>query len=280
MTSWQFQSGTWEHCGSIPLDDRGFRYGMSVFETVAVAGGHPLFLKDHLERLGRAARERGWSEVVMPSSLPEIPQEARSCSLQWHGHPAHAILSQHGQDARATGVVRLYLTAGPGGIGDPLSGSLFALFEPCEVGTSFPPLRVVSSAAPYLPGPGGWKTGNYWQNVEALAFARSTGVDDALLFNPAGALVSASMGNVFVEIEGAWKTPALETGARDGVVREWVLQNLPVEEALLDARAVADSTACFVTNSRIGIRPVGELEGRTLRTDVDALQSLYREHVL
>lgn len=268
MTSWKFQSGDWVPCGSVPLDDRGFRYGMSVFETVAVAGGRPLFLKDHLERLGRAARGRGWAEVVMPDSLPEIPQEARSCSLQWHG-----------QDARATGVVRLYLTAGPGGIGDPLFGSLFALFEPCEVGTSFPPLRVVSSAAPYLPGPGGWKTGNYWQNVEALVFARSTGVDDALLFNPAGALVSASMGNVFVEIEGSWKTPARETGARDGVVRAWVLQNLPVEEALLDAGAVANATACFVTNSRIGIRPVGELEGRALRTDVAALQSLYREHV-
>jgi branched-subunit amino acid aminotransferase/4-amino-4-deoxychorismate lyase len=230
---------------------------MSVFETIAVADGRPLFLKEHLERLGRAARGRGWSEVVVPDSLPEIPQ-----------------------DARATGVVRVYLTAGPGGVGDPLSGSLFALFEPCEVGAGFPPLRVVSSASPYLPGPGGWKTGNYWQNVEALVFARSTGADDALLFNPACALVSASMGNVFVEIEGSWKTPALETGARDGVVRAWVLLNLPVEEALLDADAVADSTACFITNSRIGIRPVGELEGRALRTDVDALQSLYREHVL
>jgi len=230
---------------------------MSVFETVAIVGGRAFFLKEHLKRLGRAARERGWAAVVAPDSLPEIPQESH-----------------------ATGVVRLYLTAGSGGIGDPLSGVLFALFEPCEVGTLFPPMRVVSSAAPYLPGPGGWKTGNYWQNVEALVFARSTGADDALLFNPAGALVSASMGNVFVEIEGAWKTPALETGARNGVVREWVLQHLPVEEALLDANAVADATAGFVTNSRIGIRPVGELEGRTLRTDVDALQCLYREHVL
>jgi len=257
MTAWRFQSGSWEGAPSLPLDDRAFRYGMSVFETIAVAGGRPLFLDEHLDRLRRAAHARGWRKDFVPEGLPDFPR---------------------GQEA--TGVLRIYLTAGPGGAGDPLSGSLFALFEDVGVGTEFPPLRVVSSSAPYLPGPGGWKTGNYWQNVDALGFARSTGADDALLFNPAGCLVSASMGNAFLEIGGTWKTPAIETGARDGVVREWVIKNLPVEEALLDANSVALAAACFVTNSRIGIRPVRELDGRALPADVAALQRLYREQVL
>jgi len=259
VTSWRFESGTWNCGANLPLDDRAFRYGMSVFETIAVAGGRPLFLAGHLDRLRRAARARGWRNPCVPDGLPD---------------------SAHGRDERATGVFRIYLTAGPGGAGDPPSGSVFALFENCEVGTDFPPLRLVSSAVPYLPGPGGWKTGNYWQNVEASVFARSTGADDALLFSPDGCLVSASMGNVFVERDGAWTTPALGTGARDGVVRAWAIKNLPAEETLLDADAVANATAGFVTNSRIGIRPVGELDGRALRPDVGALQRLYREQIL
>jgi branched-subunit amino acid aminotransferase/4-amino-4-deoxychorismate lyase len=176
--------------------------------------------------------------------------------------------------------LRLYLTAGPGGVGDPLVGSVFALFERCEVGTDFSPLRVATCSAPYFPGPGGWKTGNYWQNVDALGFARLAGADDALLFHPAGGLVSASMANVFVEIEAVWKTPSLESGARDGAVRSWVLRNLPVEETLIDAEALGRATACFLTNSRVGIRPVCELDGRPLRGDLSDLQRLYREQVL
>jgi branched-subunit amino acid aminotransferase/4-amino-4-deoxychorismate lyase len=148
------------------------------------------------------------------------------------------------------------------------------------VGTEFPAVRVTSSAAPYLPRPGGWKTGNYWQNVDALAEARKSGVDDALLFNPSGTLVCASMANVFLEIDGVWKTPAPEAGARDGVVRAWVREQMPVEETLLTSDDVARCTACFLTNSRVGVRAVSELNARPLQTDVAALQRLYRDHVL
>jgi len=254
MKAWAFQAGAWEPCGSLPLEDRAFRYGMSVFETVAVLNGRLLFLEEHLNRLAHAASDRGWRGAVLPGSAPRI--------------------------AAATGILRLYLTAGPGGVCDPLAGSCVALFEECEVGTDLPPLRLLSSPAPYLPAPGGWKTGNYWQNVDALAAARAQGADDALLFNPAGCLVSAGMGNLFLEVDGGWKTPALETGARDGVVRAWVMKNLPVEESLLDADCVARAKSGFLTNSRAGIRPIGELDGRALQTDVSALQQGYRDEIL
>ncbi|TSA31137.1 MAG: hypothetical protein D4R65_11625 [Verrucomicrobiaceae bacterium] len=254
MKAWTLHAGAWEPCGSLPLDDRAFRYGMSVFETVAVLQGRPLFLAEHLDRLARAAFDRGWRDAILPALAPRI--------------------------AGATGVLRLYLTAGPGGVCDPLAGSCVSLFEESEVGTEFPPARVVSSSAPYLPGPGGWKTGNYWQNVDALVAARAQGADDALLFNPAGCLVSAGMGNIFLLVDGGWKTPALETGARDGVVREWVMKNLPVEASLLDMDSVARVTSGFLTNSRVGIRPITELNGRSLQTETVDLQRIYRDNVL
>lgn len=215
-------------------------------------------MEEHLERLARAVGGMGWGEMGVPA-IPEM--------------------TSHGQDACATGVVRLYVTAGPGRPGDPFCGSVYALFEECEVGTEFPAVRVACSPALYLPRPGGWKTGNYWQNVEAQLSARQAGVDDLLLFNPAGALVCSSMGNVFLEIDGAWKTPALETGARDGVVREWVRGQIPVEETLLGPDDVARCTASFLTNSRVGVRAVSEVDGRSLQTDMKALQLRYRKDV-
>ena len=230
---------------------------MSVFETVAIHRGRAVFLEAHLERLIRAAHAVGWGEVFA-SGIPE-----------------ECVKNQD-----VTGVVRLYITAGPGSPGDPFCGSVYAFFEECEVGTEFSAVRAASSPAPYFPGPGGWKTGNYWRNVNALEEAQALGVGEVLLFNPSGCLVCAGMANVFLEIGGIWQTPALEAGARDGVVRAWVRKQMPVEEALLGPDDVARCSACFLSNSRIGVRAVSEIDGRPLRTDVAALQRLYRNQVL
>ena len=54
-------------------------------------------------------------------------------------------------------------------------------------------------ASPVL---GGWKTGNYWPHVQAFATARENGFDEALVLNIEGAVISASMANVFFVFGG------------------------------------------------------------------------------
>ena len=236
----------------LALEDRGFRYGMSVFESVAVCEGRPLLLEAHLERLGRAAVDCG-------GKVPELPAFDFS-QLE-------------------TGLVRFYLTAGSGGLEAPFAGDAYALFDNAEVGWNLPALRVASSAAPYLPRPGGWKTGNYWQNLDALASAKLAGCDEALVFNPAGMLVGAAMANVFLQVDGHWITPALETGARDGAVRAWVLAAMGASEEIFDVEALRNCSGAFLTNSRIGIRPIAELDGRPLELACAEIQRRYFDEI-
>jgi branched-subunit amino acid aminotransferase/4-amino-4-deoxychorismate lyase len=225
---------------------------MSVFETITVAAGRPLFLGEHLERLRRAAGTCGLD-------LPPLPEF--EFSRLW------------------TGLLRFYVTAGPGAPGDAYEGNVYALFDQAEVGWNLSALRVISCAAPYLPRPGGWKSGNYWQNIEALGQAKRTACDEALLFNPAGMLVGAAMANVFLQIDGKWVTPALETGARDGAVRSWVLSHFIADEGILEIRDVARCSAAFLTNSRIGIRSVRELDGRPLPDEAAGIQQKYFDDI-
>lgn len=236
----------------MPLADRGFRYGMSVFETVAVVEGRPLFADAHLRRLARAAGDCGWDP-------PELP----------------------GFDFRrmGTGLLRFYLTAGAGSPGDPFAGHAYAIFEEAEVGWDLPALRVETCAAPYLPRPGGWKTGNYWQNIDALAAAKRSGAGEALLFNPAGALVGAAMANAFLLLDGMWTTPARECGARDGVVRAWVLEAVGGREEVIDPEMVRRCRAAFLTNSRIGVRPVEAIDGRPLEVACASIRRRYHDEV-
>ena len=252
MKSWTLTGGRWETCAAVPLEDRGFRYGMSFFETLAVVAGRPLLLKPHWERLQRAAREVG----VL---VPELP------AFDFSTLP--------------DGLLRFYLTAGPGTPGAPFAGTLYAIFDVAEVGWQLPAARVVTCAAPYLPRPGGWKSGNYWQNIAAQTEARQAGCDEALLFNPAGMLVGAAMANVFLRLEGRWHTPARAAGARDGAVRAWALARCGAEETLLDNAALAECSSAFLTNSRMGIRSVAELDGHPLENAAAPLQRLYYDEV-
>lgn len=230
----------WTPVDFLPVGDRGFRYGMSVFETVAVAQGRLLFWSEHVERLARAVADCGGRLPVIPEV--DVP-------------------------LRSSGLLRLYATAGAGGPENPFCGAVYALFETAEVGWDLAPARIASSAAPYLPRPGGWKSGNYWQNIDAWNAAKRSGCDEALVFNPAGMLVGASMANVFLLLDSGWTTPCLESGARPGAVREWVMRSQGVGEEFLDASAVAACRAAFLTSSRIGLRPVAELDGRPLEIE-------------
>lgn len=128
--SWRLTDGQWMTSSSVDVFDRGFRYGMSVFETVAVHQSRALLLSAHLARLERAASDCGASLPVMPNF----------------------DFSQLGD-----GLLRFYLTFGLGKPTAPFDGQLYAIFEPAEVTWNLPDARVMSCAAPYISRPGDGK---------------------------------------------------------------------------------------------------------------------------
>jgi branched-subunit amino acid aminotransferase/4-amino-4-deoxychorismate lyase len=257
---WALIEGSFREGAEVPLTDRGFRYGMSVFETLAVRAGKILFLREHLVALETACQAAG---------LPARKLDA----------VAHI-------GALPDGLLRIYVTAGDGGLA--VAGSkprTFAFFEPAR----FPGaeeiskgLQLMSSRTPVVPILGGWKTGNYWQNVMALAAAHENGFDETLIVNIQRVVISAAMANVFFLKAGEWKTPAAATGARRGVVRAWVQEIASVEETAPSLEDIREAEECFLTNSRLGVMPVSEIDGRRLpsRQSGEALAALYRERIL
>ncbi|GAB4179307.1 MAG: aminodeoxychorismate lyase [Terrimicrobiaceae bacterium] len=258
---WTLPSTT---CTESILWDRAFRFGMSVFETVAILRGRPLFLDGHIARLERAA------------------SELMACSIGPVGAWAQEVLLN--ELSGETGVARIYCTAGPGGLAEAATDPAGAiLYEPAEVGTACgEPITVTVDRAPFAPVPGGWKTGNYWQNLRALAAARAAGFDDAIVSDPAGRVVGSSTGNLFFMRRGRLVTPALETGARPGVVREWVIAQTGAIDDLILADELIKADEVFFTNSRVGIQAVGQIDGHALPSCQLAFQlgGLYRDAVL
>jgi branched-subunit amino acid aminotransferase/4-amino-4-deoxychorismate lyase len=258
--AWTLVEGELREGAAVPLSDRGFRYGMSVFETLAVRHGKILFLNQHLASLEIACTEAGFQTETAGalSGLEGLPD----------------------------GMLRIYVTAGDGAAAAPVGKCrTLAFFEPATFPAPEDVLRgarIAISRAPTVSMLGGWKTGNYWPRVQAFATSYANGFDEALVLNIQGAVISASMANVFFAFDGVLRTPAVQTGARRGVVRAWIKEMTQVDESLLSLEDIDAADECFLTNSRLGVMPVAEIEGRCLpsRESGETLAALYRERIL
>jgi branched-subunit amino acid aminotransferase/4-amino-4-deoxychorismate lyase len=60
MEAWRWNNGAFAACREVPLTDRGFRYGMSLFESFPVCDGAAAYLDAHLTRLRRACALHGF----------------------------------------------------------------------------------------------------------------------------------------------------------------------------------------------------------------------------
>ena len=171
--------------GRIPVLNRGFLFGDSVYEVVRAKGERFYFLAEHLERLRRSAASI-WLEI--PWSDEELGAECRR-TVAAAGNPESYL--------------RIVVTRGTGTA--PNIDLAFAPEMPSYVLLARPrPLP-----AKRFPDEGlhAWivdrrrtdrrtldpnvKSGNYLNNIMGLAEARRRGAETALFLNPQGELTEA-----------------------------------------------------------------------------------------
>lgn len=232
---------------------------MSVFESFPVCGGVARYLAGHLERLRRGCAETG---LTMPAGALEGCAEAL----------------REAED----GFGRLYVTGGDGPVTGACDGCRAFLMveerEPVPVRVYHRGYDLGMRAEPHGAVFPGLKTGNYWGNLRAFREGVAAQCNETLLFTVEGHLVSACMANVFVVHGGRLRTPGPKSGARTGVVREWVMRQVAVEEGLLMREDVEKAEEIFLTSSWLGVMPAASVAGRTLqRRFAPGLMDAYRK---
>jgi branched-subunit amino acid aminotransferase/4-amino-4-deoxychorismate lyase len=242
MAAWQWTGATFESTTSVPLSDRGFRYGMTLFESLRVANHEPQFLAEHLDRLRTACDAR------------EFPVDEQ----------AFARIEELLRGAGVNGFARIYVSAGDGDLGQvPTECRMFVFIED----------RTRPAALEYHLGIcedthhplfGGLKTGNYWANLDALRAAQRAGLHETLLFNENGELISACLANVVLVKDGELRTPSAACGARRGVIRSVIASHMPVREGSLFVDDVMTADEIFLTSSWLGIMPAKSVAGHPL----------------
>lgn len=239
-----------------PLD-RSLQYGDGLFETLRVVRGRIRF-----EALHQARLAAGCARLEIAVDAPRVWAQVAAVARQ-HGD---ALLRL--QLSRGDAVARGYAPHG-----QEQSRSILLVYAAPRVDEIPDPLRVVtlSSRLGENPDLAGLKHCNRLEQVLARRALRQIAAFEGLMASSSGLLVSGTMSNVFLELDGELVTPALDRCGVAGVMREAVLREarragIALRIAALPVEVLGRCTALALSNARLGLVHVNQLDDRALRT--------------
>ncbi|TAI48610.1 aminotransferase class IV [Flagellimonas allohymeniacidonis] len=241
-----------ENQGILGYDNRAFKFGDGVFETLRAVNGTLFFWEDHYFRLMASMRMLRM-EIPMSFTLEFLEEEIlRTVSAN--------------ERSESPSRVRLTVFRKDGGNYGPLSNEISYLIEVKAMQASFyliddKPYEVELYKDFYLNKDllSNLKTTNKILNVVASVYASENGYDNCLLINTDKQVVEAINGNLFSVKGNVIKTPPLQDGCLNGIVRKKLMEiinsgtEFELEEASISPFELQKADELFITNSISGI---------------------------
>lgn len=228
--------------------DRSWMYGDGIFETMRVHQGRVINRDLHFERFFEGLRllkfphSEEMTETFLISKIQELlgknnfSNEARVRLMAIRRNPL--------QD-RNTGSFNYLLEAWP-------------LEKTTDLNSQALTIGISRDAKKSCDRFSNLKSNNYLSSVMAMISAREMDVDECLILNSNNRICESAIANIFLVKEACIYTPPLSEGCVAGVVRRWLLENLPsagfqLEEKEITEEDIMKADEIFLTNS---IKPV------------------------
>jgi branched-chain amino acid aminotransferase len=247
----------------IPINDRGFLFGDGLFETVAFRFGRkdPDFEK-HIKRINKSASLLGYGRQISSRTA----MKAISLLLKKNG--------LIGQDA----YVKIIMTRGIqtatlafSSSRDPLEAIIVKKLLAYDKryyreGASLSVSSIKRSRSNPLYA---HKMLNYFENVFAKQEAQERGFDEALFLTEDDMVLESSTANIFAVSGEKIMTPRADGSILEGVTRSRVISlcrdiACRVSETEIHLKELFEAEGVFLTNSIMGVMPVGSIEGRPI----------------
>ncbi len=236
----------------LTLQNRGFCYGDTLFETLHAFGTEPRHFQLHYRRL------MAGMEVIGMQVPPAFAQE------QLYGLTVKLL-----NKARifTSARVRLTVFRNDGGLYTPASDKVSFTIEASPLEQQKYLLNekgIFIDLYPEMVKPqnilSSFKTGNALLFVMAARYKKSNGLGDCIILNSEGKLVEATSSNLFLIKGKNLYTPRLSDGCIAGVMRQKVIELAPKigltvnENCSLTKANLLASDEIFLTNAVSGIR--------------------------
>lgn len=248
-----------EERATIPVLDRGFLFGDSVYEVMRTRGGVPFAWPEHLERLRRSA---GGIRLELDLDDGAVLRRIRAClDVADHGESYVRVIVTRGVGT-APSIDLAYAPGPPNWV--ILVRPYVAPVEPAARLAIVPRLRTDRRALDP-----GIKSGNYLNNLLGLAEAKERGATDCLFLNQEGHVTEASTSNVYLVKSGVVLTPPLRAGLLPGITRQLLFDyakeaGIELREADLTEQDVQEADEVFLSSTLKDVYPVVEVDGRPI----------------
>ena len=244
----------------VPVLDRGFLYGDSIYEVFRTYSGVPLFYQEHWERLENSAQ---LIRMHITQGRDEITEQIR-----------RTVQATSAGKVEREVYVRYVITRGEGPVDlypNPDLRSRYIIivnavpewppeFYSVGMKAAIPTVRrnPIDALDPNIKG------GNYLNNVIAITQARELGADESIILNRDGYVTEASNSNVVFVLDGELMTPGVAAGNLLGITKKAAREACAAHGITLNERDVHGkdlhrATECFVTSATRGIMPIVSL---------------------
>lgn len=267
-----------EEVSFIQVENRGFRYGDGVFETMLWENGGMRFLKYHLDRLRESLQ------------IIKIEDYARF-DLYFVRTKTEELIRKNNLIGKSVRVRLIVYRAGGGLYGPEANKSSFVLQvspikqEPVDKKVGLIVGLYTEYKKPFS-DLSKLKSLNSLIYVMAGWFKNKFSYDDVLLVNQEGNLCESLTSNVFVYYEKTLYTPAISEGCIAGVMRRVVIElaekeGIEVVEAEISPAIMNEADEIFCTNAVQGIQWVmGYKQKRYFNRISRILQERLKEYTL
>jgi len=233
-------------------DNRAFRYGDGLFETMRWMNGDIRFLYHHVSRLHEGMR------------MLKL-EHAEEFNADFIRSRASQLIKRNGLDGQHVRV-RLQVYRGGGGLYSPQQNNACYVMEVSKLDPDdvrhrkigliidvYPDIKKPYNALSKL------KSSNALVYVMAGLYRTKNGLDDVLLLNQDGFLCESISSNVFIWYDKKLYTPAISEGCIDGVMRKVVIDlavesGMEVVEAQISPDILREADEIFHTNAIHGVQ--------------------------
>ena len=236
------------------IDNKSYRYGDGLFETMKVINKRISLEDYHFERFFSGIKQMGF-EIPALVTKEKLSQDI--------------LFLCEKNNCDTLGRVRLSVFRGNGGVYEGNNDLQYAI-ECRSVDESINQLNengfiidVYPDAKKSCDKFSNIKTANYLPYVMAARYAKENKLNECLVLNVHDRIADSTIANIFLVKDKKIVTPSLGEGCVSGVMRRYLTEQYEVKEIALTVEDALSADELFLTNAMYGIRWVQQFRHKT-----------------
>jgi len=245
----------------LTTENRAFKYGDGIFETIRVLNGKVVFWEDHYFRLMASMRMLRM-KIPMEFTLEFLENEIKKVASNYSESNLRARLTVFRKD---------------GGLYTPKTNAVDYIIDVKPVTASVKKEYILDLYKDFYNYSGllsTVKTTNRMLNTIAAVFADENDLDNCILLNERKGVSEVTNGNIFVVKGNTIKTPSLSEGCIKGIIRKKIIELLDkhpeytIEETSISPFEIQKADEVFITNAIVGVQPVTKYRKKVFTTEI------------